>query len=149
MIKYDIYPKSADRDFTFIVKAQERVRDYFIFNLSENFLKYPILNLDYDENFKDSIFDTLNDDYYFTASGIILFSKKVVDILGKLDENVIFYHCKLKNQPSDIFALYKSLDNSSNYVIRNNDKPSSYFFSELFIELIKENSWNISYYQVS
>ncbi|NHC05072.1 hypothetical protein G9F31_15170 [Acinetobacter sp. 187] len=148
MIKYDIYPKYADKDFAFLFKAQERINDYFVFDINEDFLKYPILNLDYEDIFENELNNVLNDDCYYNASGLILFSKKVVDILKNLDGNITFYSCKLRNQPIDIFALYKRNDVESDYVIRNSEKPTSYYFSELFIDLIVKNNWNIDYYQV-
>lgn len=148
MALYDIYPKYADQDFAFIIKAQERVRDYFIFDMNHDFLKYPTLNLEYDTNFQDEIINTIHDDYYFTANGIILFSKNVYEVLNHLDQNLIFYPCKLKNQPSHIYALYKDINTQSHYVIRNSKNPTTYYFSQLFIDLIVQYQWNINYYLI-
>lgn len=148
MTLYNIYPKYADRDFSFIVKAQERVRNYFIFDINRDFLKYPLLNLDYDDIFDHKTTNILNDDYYFTASGIILFSHRVVEILNQLDKNLIFYSCKLKNESSNIYALYKALDVESQYIIRTIEQPTSYYFGKLFIDLINEHDWNINYYMI-
>ncbi|WP_111859124.1 hypothetical protein [Acinetobacter sp. CFCC 10889] len=148
MTLYDIYPKYADRDFAFIIKAQERVRNYFIFDFNHDFLKHPIVNLDYDAGFHDEIVNIMNDDYYFTASGIVLLSKKVYEVLSHLDQNLTFYPCALKNQPSNIYALYKEIDIHSPYVIRNAEHSTTYYFSQLFINLIEEYHWNIHHYSI-
>lgn len=145
MKKFNLYPKYADRDFAFLIKGQERATDFFKFDLNDKFLKYPILSLDFDAEFEDEISKIFTDDHYFTASGIMLFSKSVYNILSGKDKSITFYPCHLKNNPVDIFALYKNVDLQSEYVIRDRLESTSYFFSEQFINLIEENHWNINY----
>lgn len=50
---YTIYPSEyIDRDFSFDLKGkQEIIVDYFKFDLSNQFLKNPRINLDYDNIF--------------------------------------------------------------------------------------------------
>ena len=148
MKKFDLYPKYADRKFAFFIKGQERATDFFKFDLNDKFLKYPILSLDYDTEFEDEMLNVFKDDYYYTASGIMLFSKNVSNILSVMDQNSTFYSCHVKNNPVDIFALYKNVELQSEYVIRDPTESTSYFFSELFINLIEENHWNINYYEL-
>lgn len=75
---YTIYPSEyIDRDFSFDLKGkQEVIVDYFKFDLSNQFLKNPRINLDYDNIFSDQLNEILDTDFYYSSSGILLFSKR-------------------------------------------------------------------------
>ncbi|MFW1706680.1 hypothetical protein [Acinetobacter baumannii] len=73
-----MYPSEyIDRDFSFDLKAkQEIIVDYFKFDLSNQFLKNPRINLDFDNIFSDQLNEILETDFYYSSSGILLFSKR-------------------------------------------------------------------------
>ena len=73
---YTIYPSEhVDRDFSFYLKGnQDKVVDYFKFNdSSTGFLKNPRINMTYDNDFEGNLDEILNTDFYYSASGILLF----------------------------------------------------------------------------
>ncbi|EMC1590750.1 hypothetical protein CTY56_11600 [Acinetobacter baumannii] len=70
MYFYKIYPSEyIDRDFSFDWKGkQEIIVDYFKFVLSNQFLKNPRINLDYNNIFSDQLNEILETDFYYSSS---------------------------------------------------------------------------------
>jgi hypothetical protein len=106
---YTIYPSEyIDRDFSFDLKGkQEIVIDYFKFDLSNQFLKNPRINLDYDNIFSDQLNEILETDFYYSSSGILLFSKRFFNEMKEiLEDESDFYKCYVRNEEPDIYAMY-------------------------------------------
>jgi len=106
---YTIYASEyIDRDFSFDLKGkQEIIVDYFKFDLSDNFLKNPRINLDYDNIFSDQLNEILATDFYYSSSGILLFSKRFFNEMKEiLEDECDFYKCYVRNEEIDIYAMY-------------------------------------------
>ncbi|MDX7930589.1 hypothetical protein SJZ69_12630 [Acinetobacter baumannii] len=91
-----MYPSEyIDRDFSFELKAkQEIIVDYFKFDLSNQFLKKPRINLDFDNIFSDQLNEILETDFYYSSSGILLFSKRFFNEMKEvLADECDFYQC--------------------------------------------------------
>ena len=112
---YTIYPSEyIDRDFSFDLKGkQEIVIDYFKFDLSNQFLKNPRINLDYDNVFSDQLIEILETDFYYSSSGILLFSKRFFNEMKDIFEDESdFYKCYVRNEEVDIYAMYVKRKNN-------------------------------------
>ncbi|EPE9868386.1 hypothetical protein ACSN7P_000225 [Acinetobacter baumannii] len=91
-----MYPSEyIDRDFSFDLKAkQEIIVDYFKFDLSNQFLKNPRINLDFDNIFSDQLNEILETDFYYSSSGILLFSKRFFNEMKEvIADECDFYQC--------------------------------------------------------
>ncbi len=106
---YTIYPSEyIDRYFSFDVKGkQEIIVDYFKFDLSDKFLKNPRISLDCDNIFSDRLNEMLETDFYYSSSGILLFSKRFFNEMKEiLEDDCDFYKCSVRNEEVDIYAMY-------------------------------------------
>ena len=75
---YTIFPpKNINVDFSFNLKGnnKDNISDYFKFNIDDSFLKKPLINLTYNDEFEFQLSEILDADFYFSSSGILLFSK--------------------------------------------------------------------------
>lgn len=80
---YTIFPpENIDIDFSFNLKGnnKDEIIDYFKFNSGDSFLKKPRINLTYNNEFESYVSTILNTDFYFSASGILLFSGRFFKI---------------------------------------------------------------------
>ncbi|NUG13519.1 hypothetical protein HUN13_18325, partial [Acinetobacter seifertii] len=96
MYFYKIYSSEyIDRDFSFDLKGkQEIIVDYFKFDLSNQFLKNPRINLHFDNIFSDQLNEILDTDFYYSSSGILLFSKRFFNEMKEvLADECDFYQC--------------------------------------------------------
>lgn len=106
---YIIYQSEyINRDFSFDLKGkQEIIVDYFKFDLSDNFLRNPRINLDYDNIFSDQLNEILETDFYYSSSGILLFSKRFFNEMKEIVEGECdFYKCYMRSEEADIYAMY-------------------------------------------
>lgn len=106
---YTIYPSEyIGRAFSFDLKGrQEIIVDYFKFDLSDNFLRNPRINLDCDNFFFDQLNVILETDFYYSSSGVLLFSKRFFnEMKGILEDECDFYKCYVRNEEVDIYAMY-------------------------------------------
>lgn len=156
MYFYKIYSSEyIDRDFSFDLKGkQEIIVDYFKFDLSNQFLKNPRINLDYDNLFSDQLNEIFETDFYYSSSGILLFSKRFFNEMKEvlLDE-CDFYRCYVRNQEVDIYAMYikrknnlldeddfikKDLVVDDFFIARDNNKPYIYVVSKQFVDIVNK-----------
>ncbi|NQE73828.1 hypothetical protein AbA118F_1149 [Acinetobacter baumannii] len=73
---------------------QEIIINYFKFDLSNQFLKNPRINLDFDNIFSDQLNEILETDFYYSFSGILLFSKRFFNEMKEvLADECDFYQC--------------------------------------------------------
>ena len=153
---YTIYPSEyIDRDFSFDLKGkQEIIVDYFKFDLSNQFLKNPRINLDYDNIFSDQLSHILETDFYYSSSGILLFSKRFFNEMKEvLEDECDFYKCYVRNEEVDIYAMYikrknnlldeddfikKDLAIDDFFIARDTDKLYIYLVSEKFVDTINK-----------
>lgn len=153
---YTIYPSEyIDRDFSFDLKGkQEIIVDYFKFDLSNQFLKNPRINLDYDNIFSDQLSHILEADFYYSSSGILLFSKRFFNEMKEvLEDECDFYKCYVRNEEVDIYAMYikrknnlldeddfikKDLAIDDFFIARDMDKLYIYLVSEKFVDTINK-----------
>lgn len=153
---YTIYPSEyIDRDFSFDLKGkQEIIVDYFKFDLSDNFLRNPRINLDYDNIFSDQLNEILETDFYYSSSGILLFSKRFFNEMKEILEGECdFYKCYVRNEEVDIYAVYikrknnlldeddfikKDLAIDDFFIARDMDKLYIYLVSEKFVDTINK-----------
>lgn len=153
---YTIYPSEyIDRDFSFDLKGkQEIIVDYFKFDLSNQFLKNPRINLDYDNIFSDQLSHILETDFYYSSSGILLFSKRFFNEMKEvLEDECDFYKCYVRNEEVDIYAMYikrknnlldeddfikKDLAIDDFFIARDMDKLYIYLVSEKFVDTINK-----------
>ncbi|UOO85451.1 hypothetical protein [Neisseria dumasiana] len=163
---YTIFPpKNINVDFSFNLKGNNKdsILDYFKFNDDDIFLQKPRINLTYDNEFETQITTILNADFYFSSSGILLFSRNFFEIAhDKLKEDALFFPCLINNTPSDIYALYiknsisflnnKSLDcykdMSSKYIFRDEKKPYIYGVTDKFKEMVIENNLKMQFLEL-
>lgn len=163
MIFYIIYPSEYnDRDFSFDLKGkQEIIFDYFKFDLSDNFLKNPRINLDYDNIFSAQLNDILETDFYYSSSGILLFSKIFFNEMKEILEGECdFYKCYVRNEEADIYAMYikrknnlldeddfikKDLATDDFFIARDTDKPYIYVVSQKFVNAINEFEFKMNF----
>ncbi|WP_336025720.1 hypothetical protein [Acinetobacter pittii] len=106
---YTIYlSEYIDRYFSFDLKGkQEIIVDYFKFDLSDKFLKNPRISLDCDNIFSDRLNEMLETDFYYSSSGILLFSKRFFNEMKEiLEDDCDFYKCSVRNEEVDIYAMY-------------------------------------------
>lgn len=162
---YTIFPpKSSNVDFSFNLKGNNKdsILDYFKFNIDDNFLKKPRINLTYDE-FEFHFSEILDADFYFSSSGILLFSKKFLEISqDKLKEEALFFPCLINNTPYDIHALYIKnsidfLDNkfldcykdiSYKYIFRDKLRPYIYGVTDEFKKMVIENNLKMQFLEL-
>lgn len=153
---HKIYPSEyIDRDFYFDLKGkQEIVIDYFKFNLSNQFLKNPRINLDYDNVFYDQLNEILETDFYYSSSGILLFSKRFFNEMKEiLEDECDFYKCYVRNEEVDIYAMYikrknnlldegdfikKDFVTDDFFIARDTDKPYIYVVSQKIVDTINK-----------
>ena len=161
---YTIYPSEhVNRDFSFYLKGnQDKVVDYFKFNdSSTGFLKNPRINMTYDNDFEGNLDEILNADFYYSASGILLFSKNFYEKLkDELASECDFFRCLVNNTEVDIYALYikntvnildddekiietKSID--STFFLKDKSKPYIYMVTEKFVKLVEENKLEMQF----
>lgn len=156
MYFYTIYPSEyIDRDFSFDLKGkQEIIVDYFKFDLSDNFFKNPRINLDYDNVFFDQLNEILETDFYYSSSGILLFSKRFFNEMKEiLEDECDFYKCYVRNEEVDIYAMYikrknnlldeddfikEDLATDDFFIARDTDKPYIYVVSQKFVDTINK-----------
>jgi hypothetical protein len=113
---YTIYPsENVNPDFSFDVKSrQEKIIDFFKFDEDTGFSKYPIINLTFDDDFKTEINLILKTDFYFSSSGILLFSQDFLDkVKNEIEKECNFYRCEINGQVSNIYAMH--IINKKNY----------------------------------
>lgn len=152
---YTIYPSEyIDRDFSFDLKgSQEIIIDYFKFDLSNQFLKNTRINL-YDNIFSDQLNEILETDFYYSSSGILLFSKRFFNEMKEiLEDECDFYKCYVRNEEVDIYAMYikrknnlldeddfikKDLVIDDFFIARDADKPYIYVVSQKFVDIINK-----------
>lgn len=160
---YTIYPSEyIDRDFSFDVKGkQEIIVDYFKFNLSNKFLKNPRINLDYENIFSDRLNEILETDFYYSSSGILLFSKRFFNEMKEiLEDECDFYKCYVRNEEADIDAMYikrknnlldeddfikKDLATDDFFIARDADKPYIYVVSQKFVDTINKFEFKMNF----
>ena len=153
---YTIYPSEyIDRDFSFDLKGkQEIIVDYFKFDLSDNFLKNPRINLDYDNIFSDQLNEILETDFYYSSSGILLFSKRFFNEMKEIFEDECdFYKCYVRNEELDVYAMYikrknnlldeddfikKDLITDDFFIARDTGKPYIYVVSQKIVNAVNE-----------
>lgn len=160
---YTIYPSEyVDRDFSFNLKGkQEIIVDYFKFDLSDKFLKNPRISLDCDNIFSDRLNEMLETDFYYSSSGILLFSKRFFNEMKEvLAEECDFYRCYVRNQEADIYAIYIKRKNNlldeddfikndlvvdDFFIARDTDKPYIYVVSKKFVDIVKKFKFKINF----
>ncbi|QSB54551.1 hypothetical protein I6J48_02380 [Acinetobacter calcoaceticus] len=160
---YTIYPSEyIDRDFSFDLKGkQEVIVDYFKFDLSDNFLRNPRINLDYDNIFSDQLNEILETDFYYSSSGILLFSKRFFNEMKEILEGECdFYKCYVRNEEADIYAMYikrknnlldeddfikKDLATDDFFIARDTDKPYIYVVSQKFVDTINKFEFKMNF----
>ena len=160
---YTIYPSEyIDRDFSFDLKGkQEIIVDYFKFDLSNQFLKKPIINLDFDNIFSDQLNEILETDFYYSSSGILLFSKRFFNEMKEvLADECDFYQCYVRNQEADIYAMYIKRKNNlldeddfikndfvvdDFFIARDNDKPYIYLVSRKFVVIVNKFKFKMNF----
>lgn len=153
---YTIYPSEyIDRDFSFDLKGkQEIIVDYFKFDLSDKFLKNPRISLDCDNIFSDRLNEMLETDFYYSSSGILLFSKRFFNEIKEiLEDECDFYKCYARNEDAHIYAMYikrknnlldeydfikKDLAIDNFFIARDTDKPYIYVVSQKFVDIINK-----------
>jgi len=153
---YTIYPSEyIDRDFSFDLKGKQGVIvGYFKFDLSNQFLKNPKINLDYENIFSDRLNEILETDFYYSSSGILLFSKRFFNEMKEiLDDECDFYKCYVRNEDADIYAIYikrknnlldeddfikKDLAIDDFFIARDTDKPYIYVVSQKIVDTINK-----------
>ncbi len=153
---YTIYPSEyIDRDFSFDLKGKQEIAiNYFKFDLSNQFLKKPRINLDYDNIFSDQLNEILETDFYYSSSGILLFSKRFFNEMKEiLEDECDFYKCYVRNEEVDIYAMYikrknnlldeddfikKDLVTDEFFITRVTDKPYIYVVSQKFVDIINK-----------
>lgn len=153
---YTIYPSEyIDRDFSFDLKGKQEIAiNYFKFDLSDQFLKKPRINLDYDNIFSDQLNEILETDFYYSSSGILLFSKRFFNEMKEiLEDECDFYKCYVRNEEVDIYAMYikrknnlldeddfikKDLVTDEFFIARVTDKPYIYVVSQKFVDIINK-----------
>ena len=163
---YTIFPqKNINVDFSFNLKGNNKdsISDYFKFNIDDSFLKKPRINLTYDDEFESQLSEILDADFYFSSSGILLFSKRFLEISqDKLKEEALFFPCLINNTPSDIYALYIKnsidfLDNNSldcykdisyKYIFRDKLKPYIYGVTDEFKKMVIENNLKMQFLEL-
>ena len=160
---YTIYPSEyIDRDFSFDLKGKkEIIVDYFKFDLSNQFLKKPIINLDFDNIFSDQLNEILETDFYYSSSGVLLFSKRFFNemkevLAGECD----FYQCYVRNQEADIYAMYVKRKNNlldeddfikndlvidDFFIVRDTDKPYIYVVRKKFIDIVNKFKFKMNF----
>lgn len=160
---YTIYPSEyIDRDFSFDLKwKQEIVIDYFKFDLSNQFLKNPRISLDYDNIFSDQLNEILETDFYYSSSGILLFSKRFFNEMKEvLADECDFYRCYVRDQEADIYAMYIKRKNNlldeddfikndlvvdGFFIARDTDKPYIYVVSKKFVDIVEKFKFKINF----
>lgn len=161
---YTIYPsKNIDRDFSFDLKGnQDRVLDFFKFGDSHSgFLKNPRINLTYDDDFNIELDEILNTDFYYSSSGILLFSKRFYERLNAdLSSECEFFQCLVNSIESDIYALsiknkVNILDENEkiggditfdiNYILKDEKKPYIYMVTDNFVKMVKDNKLKMQF----
>lgn len=153
---YTIYPSEyIDRYFSFDLKGkQEIIVDYFKFDLSDKFLKNPRISLDCDNIFSDRLNEMLETDFYYSSSGVLLFSKRFFNEMKEiLEDDCDFYKCSVRNEEVDIYAMYikrknnlldeydfikKDLVTDDFFIARDTDKPYIYVVSQKFVDVINK-----------
>ncbi len=153
---YTIYPSEyIDRDFSFDLKGKQEIAiNYFKFDLSNQFLKKPRINLDYDNIFSDQLNEIFETDFYYSSSGILLFSKRFFNKMKEiLEDECDFYKCYVRNEEVDIYAMYikrknnsldeddfikKDLVTDEFFIARVTDKPYIYVVSQKFVDIINK-----------
>ncbi|KIE84718.1 hypothetical protein SD67_14115 [Acinetobacter pittii] len=153
---YTIYPSEyIDRDFSFDLKGkQEIIVDYFKFDLNDKFLKNPIISLDCDNIFSDRLNEMLETDFYYSSSGILLFSKRFFNEIKEiLEDECDFYKCYARNEDAHIYAMYikrknnlldednfikKDLAIDNFFIARDTDKPYIYVVSQKIVDIINK-----------
>lgn len=160
---YTIYPSEyIDRDFSFDLKwKQEIVIDYFKFDLSNQFLRNPRISLDYDNIFSDQLNEILEADFYYSSSGILLFSKRFFNEMKEvLADECDFYRCYVRDQEADIYAMYIKRKNNlldeddfikndlvvdGFFIARDTDKPYIYVVSKKFVDIVEKFKFKINF----
>lgn len=139
---YTIYlPEYIDRDVSFDLNREKEITvDYFKFYLSDIFLKNPRINLDYDNIFSDQLNEILETVFYYSSSGVLLFSKRFFNEMKEvLTDEYDFYRCYVRNQEADIYAIYIKRKNNlldEDDFIKNNLVVDDFLLLEILINLI-------------
>ncbi len=160
---YTIYPSEyIDRDFSFDLKGKQEIAiNYFKFDLSNQFLKKLRINLDYDNIFSDQLNEILETDFYYSSSGILLFSKSFFNEMKEvLADECDFYQCYVRNQEADIYAMYIKRKNNlldeddfikndlvidDFFIVRDTDKPYIYVVSKKIVDIINKFKFKMNF----
>ncbi|HEN9575567.1 hypothetical protein KWE68_03780 [Acinetobacter baumannii] len=160
---YTIYPSEyIDRDFSFDLKGKQEIAiNYFKFDLSNQFLKKLRINLDYDNIFSDQLNEILETDFYYSSSGILLFSKRFFNEMKEvLADECDFYQCYVRNQEADIYAMYIKRKNNlldeddfikndlvidDFFIVRDTDKPYIYVVSKKIVDIINKFKFKMNF----
>lgn len=160
---YTIYPSEyIDRDFSFDLKGKQEITvDYLKFDLSNQFLKNPRINLDCDNIFSDQLSEILETDFYYSSCGISLFSKRFFNKMKEiLEDECDFYKCYVRNEEVDIYAMYikrknnlldegdfikKDLVTDDFFIARDTDKPYIYIVSQKIVDIINKFKLNMNF----
>lgn len=160
---YKIYPSEyIDRDFSFDLKGKQEIAiNYFKFDLSNQFLKKLRINLDYDNIFSDQLNEILETDFYYSSSGILLFSKRFFNEMKEvLADECDFYQCYVRNQEADIYAMYIKRKNNlldeddfikndlvidDFFIVRDTDKPYIYVVSKKIVDIINKFKFKMNF----
>lgn len=160
---YTIYPSEyIDRDFSFDLKGKkEIIIDYLKFDLSDKFLKNSRINLDYDNLFSDQLNEILETDFYYSSSGVLLFSKRFFNEMKEiLEGGCDFYKCYVRNEEADIYAMYIKRKNNlldeddfikndlvidDFFIARDTDKPYIYVVSQKIVDTINKFEFKMNF----
>lgn len=160
---YTIYPSEyIDRDFSFDLKGKQEIAiNYFKFDLSNQFLKKLRINLDYDNIFSDQLNEILETDFYYSSSGILLFSQRFFNEMKEvLADECDFYQCYVRNQEADIYAMYIKRKNNlldeddfikndlvidDFFIVRDTDKPYIYVVSKKIVDIINKFKFKMNF----
>lgn len=140
---------------------QEIAINYFKFDLSNQFLKKLRINLDYDNIFSDQLNEILETDFYYSSSGILLFSKRFFNEMKEvLADECDFYQCYVRNQEADIYAMYIKRKNNlldeddfikndlvidDFFIVRDTDKPYIYVVSKKIVDIINKFKFKMNF----
>lgn len=152
---YAIFPpRNINENFSFNVKGnnEEDIFNFFLLDDGSKFLKKPRINLTYDDEFKTKINEIMNCDFYFSSSGLLLFSHNFYILMNDyLKDDCIFFPCLFNNEPIDIYALYvkkkmhindvrSSIINNNLYIFKDINEPYVYRVTENFKILSEHNN---------
>jgi hypothetical protein len=164
---YTIYPsENVNPDFSFDVKSrQEKIIDFFKFDEDTGFSKYPVINLTFDDDLKTEINLILKTDFYFSSSGILLFSQDFLDkVKNEIEKECNFYRCEINGQVSNIYAMHiinkkklletnntinKNINQDDFFICKDISMPYFYLITEKFVNMVKEKKLKMNFLEYS